>query len=95
MPESPVSSVPQFLVLKVPVSSVAVTTALDISAVSAAMSPAPIWHPVRAGLILKPVSDSISFSVEPEVRSPASSAAILAAMTASSVSLAMTLVALR
>ncbi len=91
MPALPGSSVPQFLVLKVPVSSVAVTTARDISAVSAAMSPAPIWQPERVGLVENPWS----FSSEPAVRSPASSAAILAAMTASSVSRAMTLVALR
>ena len=71
--------------------STAVACARPSSPVSAAISPAPMWHPRRWPAISNPSSPSSL----PRVRSPASSAASRAATTARSVSRHITFVALR
>ena len=86
----PIPTSPHFSSEKSPLSSLAVTSALVSSSVSAAMKPAPMWHPTRLDGYVSAASSPAS-----RVTSPASAAASEAATTASSVSRAMTLVALR
>ena len=76
-----------------PLSSRAVANAAAISSLSAVISPEPMWQPIRAaGNVVASVESS---NKVPRVSSPASSAASLAAPTASSTSRAITFTALR
>jgi hypothetical protein len=84
-----IPSPPQAPKSKDPSAARAVTSADASSFSSAAISPAPMWQPKRpGGIVTSPASCAL-------VRRPASSIACIAAPTASSMSRAITLVALR
>ena len=81
---------PQWAISNAPFSPRLVMRAAPSSLASAAISPAPMWHPIRWGGIVGSASGFMALVVRPASRTPSAAAA-----TASSTSRHMTFVALR